>query len=170
MYPYQGMVYQAAMWGGGEEDAAGVGGVSVASVVVVADGVASSFRPLQYSRPATSPTTQSRPSSRPVPVIAEHGTIRHLCDAISCSPRAWSVSVSMSRSEHHVGDTTDAVTHIPDLLVWHRAREVLLVRENKERRASQTLKSATCTPLQQNAAPIHSRPQQAGHAAPPRHH
>lgn len=45
-------------------------------------------RPDQYSRPATSPTTQSSPSSSPAPEMAEHGTMRHLCDSIASRPSA----------------------------------------------------------------------------------
>lgn len=63
--------------------------------VTVAEGVPSASeetgavrRPLQYSRPATSPTTQSMPSSSPSPMIAEHGTIRHLWDSICSKPSA----------------------------------------------------------------------------------
>lgn len=87
-------------------------------------------RPLQYSRPATSPTTQSMPFSSPSPEMAEHGTIRHLCDSICSSPSAC--------RQLHL--TTEA--HISNLVDAQRTSQVLLVREDEQCRSSESLPSA----------------------------
>ena len=53
------------------------------------DATLSLASPFQYSLPATSLTAQSRPSSSPAPVMAEHARMLHLCVPMLLSSRLW---------------------------------------------------------------------------------